>query len=65
MTNTGGLPAGPFLRARTTRAPRDAGGPPFALSARAKPRIKGGELYLYLDSYVFIIISELTLMLCM
>ena len=44
MTNTGGIPAGPFLGARTTRAPRDAGGPPFALSARAEPRIKGGEL---------------------
>ena len=29
MTNTGGIPAGPFLRARTTRAPRDAGGPLF------------------------------------
>ena len=44
MTNTGVIPAGPFLGARTTRAPRDAGGPPFALSARTKPRIKGGEL---------------------
>ena len=44
MTNTGGIPAGPFLGARTTRAPRDAGGPPFVLSARTKPRIKGGEL---------------------
>ena len=44
MTNTGVVPAGPFLGARTTRAPRDAGSPPFALSARAEPRIKGGEL---------------------
>ena len=44
MTNTGVVPAGPFLGARTTRAPRDAGGPPFVLSARAEPRIKGGEL---------------------
>ena len=44
MTNTGEIPAGPFLGARTTRAPRDAGSPPFALSARAEPRIKGGEL---------------------
>ena len=44
MTNTGVIPAGPFLGARTTRAPRDAGGPPFVLSARTKPRIKGGEL---------------------
>ena len=45
MTNTGVIPAGPFLGARTTRAPRDAGGPPFVLSARAEPRIKGGELH--------------------
>ena len=44
MTSAGGIPAGPFLGARTTRAPRDAGGPPFVLSARAEPRIKGGEL---------------------
>ena len=44
MTSAGGNPAGPFLGARTTRAPRDAGGPPFVLSARAEPRIKGGEL---------------------
>ena len=42
MTNTGVVPAGPFRGARTARAPRDAGGPPFALSARTKPRIKGG-----------------------
>ena len=44
MTNTGVIPAGPFLGACTTRAPRDAGSPPVALSARAEPRIKGGEL---------------------
>ena len=41
MTSAGGIPAGPFPGARTTRAPRDAGGPPFALSART-------NLYLYL-----------------
>ena len=48
MTNTAwpacGRTAGPFLGARTTRAPRDAGSPPVVLSARAEPRIKGGEL---------------------
>ena len=40
MTSAGGIPAGPFPGARTTRAPRDAGGPPFALSGW----FMGGEL---------------------
>ena len=44
MTSAGVVPAGPFPGTRTTRAPRDAGGPPFVLSVRAEPRIKGGEL---------------------
>ena len=44
MTNTGGIPAGPFLSTCTMREPRAMLAASHSPSARAKPWIKGGEL---------------------
>ena len=52
MTNTGVVPAGgsrTFYRSAYDESPARCWRPsPFVLSARAKPRIKGVYLYLYL-----------------